>query len=45
MVSLYTRQANRAKLALEAADKLLSERDVNRYSRTSNKVRGKDEIE
>jgi integrase len=30
MASLYTRQANRAKLALEAADKLLSEQDANR---------------
>jgi integrase len=35
MASLYTRTANRAKLARGAADKLLTEQDVNIYSRTS----------
>lgn len=35
MAALYTRQANRVKLAREAASKLMSERDVNFYSRTS----------
>lgn len=39
MAALYTRTANRAKLARESADKLLSERDKNIYSRTLNKVR------
>ena len=39
MASLYTREANRTKLAIEAADKLMSERDANFYSLTSNKVR------
>jgi integrase len=39
MASLYTRQANRAKLARGSADKLLTERDANIYSRTLNKVR------
>lgn len=43
MASLYTRQANRTKLALDAADKLMSERDVNFYSRTSKKVRARKE--
>jgi hypothetical protein len=37
--SIYTRKANRAKIAMRSADKLLSERDVNFYSRTLNKVR------
>ncbi len=40
MASLYTRTANRAKLAREAASKLMTERDVNFYSRTLQKVRG-----
>ena len=35
MASLYTREANRAKLARDAAVMLLSERDSNIYSRTS----------
>jgi integrase len=35
MASLYTRQANRAKLAKDAAVMLLSEHDPNIYSRTS----------
>jgi integrase len=39
MASLYTRQANREKLAREAATKLLREQDTNFYSRTSKKVR------
>jgi integrase len=39
MASLYTRTANRAKLAAKAADKLMTERDVNSYSRTLNPVR------
>jgi integrase len=34
MAALYTREANRAKLARDAATKLLSEQDVNFYSRT-----------
>jgi integrase len=34
MASLYTRQANRAKLARDAAITLLQERDANIYSRT-----------
>jgi integrase len=34
MAALYTREANRVKLAREAANKLLSEQDVNFYSRT-----------
>jgi integrase len=34
MASLYTREANRAKLARNAAVMLMSERDVNIYSRT-----------
>jgi integrase len=39
MASLYTRKANRAKLALGAASKLMSERDVNVYALTSSPVR------
>jgi integrase len=39
MASLYTRAANRARLAREAAPKLLTERDRNTYSRTLNPVR------
>ena len=39
MASLYTRAANRAKLAREAASKLMTEQDVNFYSRTFNSVR------
>jgi integrase len=39
MAALYTRKANRAKLARDAAEKLLSEHDTNFYSRTLNKVR------
>jgi hypothetical protein len=39
MASLYTRTANRTKLAAKAADKLMTERDVNTYSRTLNPVR------
>jgi integrase len=39
MASLYTREANRVKLAADAASKLMTERDVNFYSRTSNPVR------
>jgi integrase len=39
MASLYTREANRVKLAADAASKLMTERDVNLYSRTSNPVR------
>lgn len=35
MASLYTRTANRARLARAAANKLLTERDTNIYSRTS----------
>ncbi|HET8919456.1 MAG TPA: tyrosine-type recombinase/integrase, partial [Xanthobacteraceae bacterium] len=34
MAALYTREANRVKLAREAATKLLTERDANIYSRT-----------
>jgi integrase len=40
MASLYTRQANRAKLAQDAAIMLLSERDANIYSRTFAKGAG-----
>lgn len=39
MASLYTRTANRAKLAAGATSKLMTERDVNSYSRTLNPVR------
>jgi integrase len=39
MASLYTRRANRAKLARNAASKLMSERDMNIYSLTSSPVR------
>ena len=39
MASLYTRTANRSKLAMGAANKLLSERDANIYSRTLSSVR------
>jgi integrase len=42
MAALYTRTANRAKLAREAAHKIMSERDVNLYSRTLNLVRDAD---
>ncbi len=41
MAALYTREANRVKLAREAASKLLSEQDVNFYSRTSPSGAGK----
>ena len=40
MASLYTRQANRAKLARDAAIMLLPEREANIYSRTSTKGAG-----
>jgi integrase len=40
MASLYTRQANRAKLAQDAAIMLLPERDANIYSRTLTKGAG-----
>ena len=40
MASLYTRQANRAKLAQDAAIMLLPERDANIYSRTSTEGAG-----
>jgi hypothetical protein len=43
MASLYTRKANRAKLAREAAPKLMTEQDVNIYSRTFNPVRDSNE--
>jgi integrase len=39
MASLYTRAANRAKLARQAASKLMTERDMNIYSRTLSPVR------
>jgi hypothetical protein len=41
MAALYTREANRVKLAREAATKLLTERDANIYSRTSASGAGK----
>jgi integrase len=40
MASLYTRQANRAKLSRDAAIMLLPEREANIYSRTSTKGAG-----
>ena len=40
MASLYTRTANRARLARGAAAKLLTERDMNIYSRTSSQGAG-----
>jgi integrase len=40
MASLYTRQANRVKLAKDAAITLLRERDANIYSRTLAKGAG-----
>jgi integrase len=40
MASLYTRQANRAKLARDAAIMLLPEREANIYSRTLTKGAG-----
>ena len=40
MASLYTRSANRARLAHGAASKLLTERDANIYSRTSSQGAG-----
>jgi integrase len=41
MAALYTREANRVKLAHDAAIKLLSEQDANFYSRTSSSGAGK----
>jgi integrase len=41
MAALYTREANRKRLAREHAVKLLSEHEANIYARTLNKVRGK----
>lgn len=41
MAALYNRKANRAKLARDAAEKLMSEHDVNFYSRTLPKGAGK----
>jgi len=43
MASLYTREANRMKLAMSAAGTLLSEQDANLYSLTSRKVRAAEE--
>ena len=43
MAALYTRNANRKKLAMDAAGTLLSERDANLYSLTSKKVRATEE--
>jgi hypothetical protein len=41
MASLYTRKGNRTKLARDGAVMLMSERDVNIYSRTSPQVAGR----
>jgi integrase len=41
MAALYTRDANRVKLARDAATKLLTERDANFYSRTMSSGAGK----
>jgi hypothetical protein len=43
MAALYTQQANRKKLAMDAAGTLLSEQDANLYSLTSKKVRASEE--
>ena len=43
MAALYTRNANRKKLAMDAAGTLLSERNANLYSLTSKKVRATEE--
>jgi len=41
MAALYTREANRVKLARDAAEKLMSEQDANFYSRTLSSGAGK----